>query len=59
MQGKSIANKTHFDIGQKVRKTIKEIGGTMPENYEAVEHVKEARKRVKAENKKKLTGSRD
>ena len=53
--GKSVANKTHFDIGQKVRKTIAEIGGTMPEDYKAVEHIKEARKRVKAEEKKKLT----
>ena len=51
---KSVANKTHFDIGQKVRKTIAEIGGTMPEDYKAVEHIKEARKRVKAEEKKKL-----
>jgi DNA-damage-inducible protein D len=43
MTGKSVANKTHFDIGRKVRKTIEEIGGTMPENYAAIEHVKEAR----------------
>ncbi len=51
--GKSVANKTHHEIGKKVRKTIKEIGGTMPEDYEAVEHIKEARKRLKAEQKKK------
>jgi len=30
--GKSEANKTHFDVGKKVRKTIEELGGTMPEN---------------------------
>jgi DNA-damage-inducible protein D len=54
MTGKSVANKTHFDIGKKVRKTIEEIGGTMPENYAAIEHVKEARKRVKSDNKKQL-----
>jgi DNA-damage-inducible protein D len=29
---KSLANKTHFDVAQKVRQTIKDIGGTMPEN---------------------------
>jgi DNA-damage-inducible protein D len=33
--GKTVANKTHFDIGQRVRKTIEDIGGTMPEDYEA------------------------
>lgn len=26
------ANQTHFDVGQKVRQTIQELGGTMPEN---------------------------
>ena len=26
------ANKTHFDVGKKVRKAIKDIGGTMPED---------------------------
>ena len=52
--GKALANKTHNDIGKKVRKTIEEIGGTMPEDHKAVEHIKEARKRVTAEEKKKL-----
>ena len=54
MVGKSVANKTHLEIGKKVRKTIQEIGGTMPEDYKAVEHIKEARKRVKGEEKKKI-----
>lgn len=54
--GKALANKTHLEIGKKVRKTIQEIGGTMPEDYEAVEHIKEARKRVKAVEKKKIKG---
>lgn len=26
------ANKTHFEVGQKVRQTIKELGGAMPED---------------------------
>ncbi len=30
--GQSRAMDTHYDIGRKVRKTIEEIGGTMPEN---------------------------
>ena len=31
IQGESNANKTHYTVGKKVRKTIKELGGTMPE----------------------------
>ncbi len=30
--GKQKANRTHFDVGTKVRQTIKELGGAMPEN---------------------------
>lgn len=30
--GKAEANKTHFIVGQTVRKTIQELGGTMPED---------------------------
>lgn len=29
---KTAAKKTHFEVGKKVRKAIKDIGGTMPEN---------------------------
>ena len=32
IQGKENANKTHFEVGKKVRQTIEELGGTMPEN---------------------------
>jgi DNA-damage-inducible protein D len=32
IKGKEKANKTHFDVGKKVRQTIKELGGTMPED---------------------------
>lgn len=32
IQGKAQANKTHYDVGQKVRQTIAELGGTMPED---------------------------
>lgn len=52
--GKDLANRTHRDIGKKVRDTIKEIGGTMPEDYPAVEHVKEVRKRLKGTAKQEL-----
>lgn len=32
IKGKAAANQTHYDVGCKVRQTIKELGGTMPEN---------------------------
>lgn len=32
IKGKAQANKTHFDVGKKVRDTIKDLGGTMPED---------------------------
>ncbi|OGB27760.1 MAG: DNA damage-inducible protein D [Burkholderiales bacterium RIFCSPLOWO2_02_FULL_57_36] len=31
VHGKKNANSTHFEVGQKVRQTIQELGGTMPE----------------------------
>lgn len=30
--GKDAANQTHYEVGKKVRQTIEELGGTMPEN---------------------------
>jgi len=32
IHGKQAANQTHYHVGQKVRQTIEELGGTMPEN---------------------------
>ena len=32
IQEKENANRTHYEVGKKVRKTIKELGGTMPED---------------------------
>ncbi len=32
IQGKAAAYKTHYEVGAKVRQTIKELGGTMPED---------------------------
>lgn len=40
VKDKRTANQTHFDVGQKVRKTIAEIGGTMPEHLPVVENIK-------------------
>lgn len=32
IQGKQAAYETHYEVGKKVRQTIKELGGTMPED---------------------------
>ena len=32
IQGKKKANQTHYEVGKKVRQTIQELGGTMPED---------------------------
>ena len=47
IKGQSKANQAHLDVGKKVRQTIKDLGGTMPEKLPTAEHVKESVKRVK------------
>ena len=37
IKGENNANKTHYEVGRKVRKAIKDIGGTMPEDLPAPE----------------------
>ncbi|NIA02313.1 MAG: DNA damage-inducible protein D [Nitrospirae bacterium] len=44
--GEHSASKTHFVVGGKVRKAIKDIGGTMPENLPTEEHIRETQKRL-------------
>lgn len=39
--GKSKANTAHREVGAKVRQTIKELGGTMPENLPVAESIKQ------------------
>lgn len=43
--GKESANKTHLEVGKKVRETIRELGGTLPENLPVVEDVKRLMRR--------------
>ncbi len=52
IKGKEKANQTHYEVGAKVRKTIREIGGTMPENLPATESIKKVERRLKSEQKK-------
>jgi len=52
IKGNTDAERTHFDIGKKVRQTIKEIGGDMPENLEPQRHIKQIKKEIKLLTKK-------
>lgn len=56
VQGKSQANRTHYAVGQKVRETIAELGGTMPENLPVPEN---SIKQVESAQKKQLKKSKD
>ncbi|MCX5971936.1 MAG: DNA damage-inducible protein D, partial [Coprothermobacterota bacterium] len=40
VKGKNAANRTHREVGAKVRKTIQELGGTMPEELPVAESIK-------------------
>ena len=47
----SAANKTHYEVGSKIRNTIKELGGTMPEDLPTPE---KSLKQLEKEKKKLL-----
>ena len=51
VQGEQVANKTHYDVGKKVRGTIKELGGTMPEELPPADGVNKAKTRLKKADK--------
>lgn len=51
IQGKQEANKTHFEVGKKVRDTIKDLGGTMPEDLPTPE---KSIQQLERDQKKKL-----
>ena len=54
IQGKQAAYDTHYQVGKKVRQTIKELGGTMPENLPTPEKsVKQIEREVE---RRKLKG---
>lgn len=46
IQGKEAANKAHYQVGAKVRQTIKDIGGAMPEDLPSVEDVRKVGRRA-------------
>ena len=51
IQTESAANKTHYEVGYKIRNTIKELGGTMPEDLPTPE---KSLKQLEKEKKKLL-----
>ena len=50
VKGKNTANRTHHEVGAKVRQTIKEIGGTMPEDLPVAESIK----KIETKQRKRL-----
>lgn len=54
--GKEAANRTHYKVGQKVRQTIAELGGTMPEDLPTPE---KSIKQIEKEQKAIVTNSVD
>jgi DNA-damage-inducible protein D len=50
IKDKVTANNTHYNVGKKVRQTIKDIGGTMPEDLPVAENIKS----IEAKTKKKI-----
>jgi DNA-damage-inducible protein D len=47
IKGEAQAQNTHFMVGGKVRQTIKDIGGVMPEKLKPEKHIKEVKKEIK------------
>ena len=53
VNSKQQANTTHFDVGRKVRQTIQELGGTMPEELPTPQvSIKQLENSVKITEKK-------
>lgn len=52
VQGKAAANQVHYQVGAKVRQTIKDLGGTMPEDLPTPE--KSIKQLEREQEKKKL-----
>jgi DNA-damage-inducible protein D len=50
IQGKQKANRTHYEVGSKVRETIRELGGTMPEDLpmpdESIKQIEQKQKKL-------------
>lgn len=51
IRGKEKANQTHYEVGRKVRQTIAELGGTMPEDLPTPE---KSIKQIESEQKRRI-----
>ncbi len=51
IKGEAQAKNTHFMVGGKVRQTIKDIGGVLPEKLKPEKHIKEVKKEIKLNKK--------
>ncbi|MBU3806596.1 MAG: DNA damage-inducible protein D, partial [Candidatus Fournierella pullistercoris] len=51
IKGKVAANQAHYEVGAKVRQTIKELGGTMPEDLptpqKSIQQIEREHKKLK------------
>lgn len=47
IKGKEAANRTHHEVGAKVRQTIRELGGVMPEELPAEESIKKIERKYR------------
>ncbi|MBP9743483.1 MAG: DNA damage-inducible protein D [Burkholderiales bacterium] len=52
VKNKTRANQTHYEVGKKVRETIKELGGTMPEDLPSVENIQKMEQKTRLEQDK-------
>jgi len=55
VKGKNNANRTHYEVGEKVRKTIEDLDGTMPEDLPTPD---ESIKQLERRQQKKINGSK-
>ncbi|WP_455250144.1 DNA damage-inducible protein D [Porphyromonas sp.] len=53
IRGKQNANRVHEEVGAKVRQTIEEIGGTMPEDLPTADSIKHIEKKLNPPARKK------
>ena len=55
IKNKVQANQTHYEVGKKVRETIHELGGTMPEDLPTVEDIQKLERKAKYSERKLTT----
>ena len=46
IKGDLDSRQAHFDVGKKVRQTMKELGGEMPENLKPEKHIRQLKREI-------------